>query len=114
MDSVSCGQMSSIWLTFLPIDVGHTRVNGGALTHPVLYEQMQGSESLQQTNAEAIDAINVQDASAMVDLQRNANSQHAEPGLLSEKEKCLLYFYRYLHQRLNSVHEQKIQTTEIA
>lgn len=98
--AVSCGQMSSIWLTFLPIDVGHTHVIGGALTHPILYEQMQNNEALKQANAEAIDAINLQDASAMVDLQRNAYSRHGEAGLLSEKERCLLYFYRYLHQKL--------------
>ena len=112
--AVSCGQMSSIWLTFLPIDVGHTRVIGGALTHPLLYEQLQNSETAKQANAEAIDAINVQDASAMVDLQRNAMSQHAEPGLLSEKERCLLYFYRYLQQRLSTAHSQKIPATQIA
>jgi phenylpropionate dioxygenase-like ring-hydroxylating dioxygenase large terminal subunit len=112
--AVSCGQMSSIWLTFLPIDVGHTRVIGGALTHPVLYEQLQQSEAATLANAEAIDAINAQDASAMVDLQRNANSQHAEPGLLSEKERCLVYFYRYLHQRLNTIYEKKIPAIEIA
>lgn len=106
--AVSCGQMSSIWLTFLLVDVGHTRVIGGALTHPLLYEQMQDNPGLQAENAAAIDAINVQDASAMVDLQRNAYSQYATPGLLSEKETCLLYFYRYLHQRLTAVSDQGV------
>ncbi len=100
--AVSCGQMSSIWLTFLPVDVGHTRVIGGALTHPALYEKLQMDEQLKLENSAAIDAINVQDASAMVDLQRNAHSQHAAPGLLSIKEQCLLYFYRYLHQQVSS------------
>lgn len=110
--AVSCGQMSSIWLTFLPVDVGHTRVIGGSLTHPVLYEQMKDSPELQAANAAAIDAINVQDSSAMVDLQRNAYSQHATPGLLSEKETCLLYFYRYLHERLTSVGDDVVADIE--
>lgn len=101
-------------MSFLAIDVVLTRVIGGALTHPALHEQMQDSESLKQANAEAIDAINVQDSSATIDLQRNANSQHTEPGLLSENEKCLLYFYRCIHQRLSSANQQKIPVTEIA
>lgn len=111
--AVSCGQMSSIWLTFLPIDSGQTRVIGGALTHPVLYEQLQNSEDMKQQNAAAIDAINQQDASAMVDLQRNANSQHTEPGLLSVKEKCLLFFYRYLHHQLNNELKTNIPSVQI-
>ena len=99
--------MSSIWLTFLPIDADHTRVIGGALTHPLFYEQMQASKKLQDENTAAINAINHQDASAMVDLQRNANSRYAEPGLLSEKEGCLLYFYRYLHKQLDTAYQDR-------
>jgi len=98
--AVSCSQFSAIWLTFLPLDVGHTRVIGGNLVPPDLYKMMQENDALREGNAASIDQINSEDASAMVGLQRNAGSAHAEPGLLSEMERCLLYFYRYLAQRL--------------
>ncbi len=98
--AVSCSQFGGIWLTFLPIDAGHTRVIGGNLVNPVMYEMVTRSQKSQAANAEAINAINKEDAQAMVNLQRNAHSMYAEPGLLSIKEKCLLYFYRYLGERL--------------
>ncbi len=100
--AVSCAPFASIWLTFLPIDVGHTRVIGGNLMPTDLFEEVGQSEALQAALSTGINAINAQDASAMVNLQRNASSRHAEPGLLSQKEKCLLYFYRYLGGRLGT------------
>lgn len=100
--AVSCTQMSSIWLTFLPLDVGHTRVIGGNLVHPLLYEQLCQSRDLENANTDSINAINAEDASAMVNLQRNAHSAYASPGLLCEKEKNLLWFYRYLSRMLGT------------
>ena len=98
--AVSCAPFASIWLTFLPIDVEHTRVIGGNLIPSDLHKLVSQSEQLESALADGVNAINVQDASAMVNLQRNAGSAHAEPGLLSEKEKCLLHFYRYLGKQL--------------
>ncbi len=94
--AVSCSQFTSVWLTFLPIDVGHTRVIGANLVHPLLYEQLSQSEEALAMNEAAINQINAEDASAMINLQRNAHARHAEPGLLCDKERCLLFFYRYL------------------
>lgn len=105
--AVSCTQFNAIWLTFLPVDVGHTRVIGGNLVHPDFYEGLQQSASARAENAAAIDRINAEDASAMVNLQRNAHSMFAEPGLLCEKERCLLYFYRYLAGRLFAPNESQ-------
>jgi len=99
--AVSCTQFGGIWLTFLPIDVGHTRVIGGNLVNPAMYEMVTRSPETQAGNAQAINAINREDAQAMVNLQRNAHSMFAEPGLLGIKEKCLLYFYRYLATKLD-------------
>jgi len=101
--AVSCSQMSSIWLTFLPIDVGHTRVVGGNLVPPDLYDLLMQDESMRLANTDAVNAINAQDASAMVNLQKNVRSRHAEPGLLCEKERNLLDFYRYLSSQLDRV-----------
>jgi len=98
--AVSCTQFNAIWLTFLPIDVDRTRVIGGNLVHPDLYKALEADAALRDSNAASIDRVNSEDASAMVGLQRNAASAHAEPGLLCEMERCLLHFYRYLAQRL--------------
>ncbi len=101
--AVSCSQMSSIWLSFLPIDVGHTRVIGGNLVPPDVYDELMQDEPKRLANAEVVNAINAQDASAMVNLQKNVGSLHAEPGLLCEKERNLLDFYRYLSTQLDHV-----------
>ncbi len=98
--AVSCSQFGGIWLTFLPVDVGHTRVIGGNLVNPAMYEMVNKSAKSLAGNTDAINEINREDALAMVNLQRNAHSIFAEPGLLSIKEKCLLYFYRYLGDAL--------------
>ena len=36
----------------------------------------------------------------MIDLQRNAGTGFAEPGLLNEREEALVRFYRYLANQL--------------
>lgn len=100
--AVSCSQMSSIWLTFLPVDCTHTRVIGGNLVPPDMHAVLAADEALSRANADAINAINAQDASAMVNLQKNVRSRFAEPGLLSEKERNLLCFYRYLQRMLSA------------
>lgn len=99
--AVSCSQFTAIWLTFLPVGIDRTRIIGGNLVHPELYEILASDDDLLQYNADLINRINGEDASAMVGLQRNAHSNHAEPGLLAEMERCLLYFYRYLADRLD-------------
>jgi phenylpropionate dioxygenase-like ring-hydroxylating dioxygenase large terminal subunit len=98
--AVSCTQFSGIWLTFLPVAVDRTRVIGGNLVHPELHAMLMAEDDARAENAAAIERINREDAAAMVELQRNARSAHATPGLLSEKERCLLDFYRYLGRRL--------------
>ncbi len=98
--TVSCTQAGGTWLTFLPLDVDRTRVIGGALVLPEIYEAVEADEAVREALAAYTNKINGEDASAMVALQRNAGSAYAEPGLLCEMERCLLYFYRYLAQQL--------------
>ncbi len=100
--AVSCSQMSSIWLTFLPLDASLTRVIGGNLVPPDLHAHFEIHEKERLANADAVNAVNAQDARAMVNLQKNVRSRFAEPGLLSEKERNLLCFYRYLSRQLGS------------
>lgn len=52
---------------------------------------------------EVIAQLNREDSSAMIDLQRNAQTRFAEPGVLNEREEALVYFYRYLANQLGAM-----------
>jgi phenylpropionate dioxygenase-like ring-hydroxylating dioxygenase large terminal subunit len=110
--AVSCSQLSSIWLTFLPIDHQTTRVIGGNLVPPDYFAYLQAHPEAMQPNVDAVNAINAQDARAMVNLQKNVRSRFAAPGLLSEKERNLLCFYRYLYRKLAGVTHDSATSTE--
>jgi len=114
--AVSCSQMSSVWLTFLPIDYQTTRVIGGNLVPPDYFEFLQARPDAVQPHVDAVNALNAQDARAMVNLQKNVRSRFAAPGLLSEKERNLLCFYRYLYRKLGGerVHESALTNGESA
>ena len=91
-----------MWLTFLPIGVDRTRAIGALLVCPEEYARLEANAELREQTKLTIDVINSEDASATAQLQRNAHSRFATPGLLNEKEACLLDFYRYLGARLAS------------
>lgn len=98
--NISCSQGNANWLTFLPVSLNETRVIGGFLVPPDEYERLQTVPEELSATKDMIELINHEDASAMVDLQRNAGSRFAEPGQLNIREKPLLLFYRYLADRM--------------
>lgn len=98
--NVSCSQGNANWLSFLPISPGETRVIGGFLVPPEEYERLQTVPDELAATRELIVRINDEDASAMIDLQRNVRSRFAPPGKLNIREEPLLMFYRYLSSRL--------------
>jgi len=103
--NISCSQGNANWLTFLPLSPGKSRVIGGFLVPPDEFERLQSQPEELAMTRDMIEEINEEDASAMVDLQRNAHSRYAEPGQLNVKETALLYFYRYLADRLAGPHK---------
>lgn len=98
--SISCSPGQCMWLTFLPVSVDRTRALGALLVCPEEFERVEASADYRARAKATVDLLNEEDASAMVDLQRNVRSRHASPGLLCEKEACLLDFYRHLGARL--------------
>ncbi len=98
--NISGTQGNTNWLSFLPISPGKTRVIGGFLVSPNEFERLQAEPEELSATRSAIETINEEDASAMVDLQNNAHSRFAEPGKLNRREEALLWFYRYLAERL--------------
>ena len=98
--NISCSQGNANWLTFLPISPGETRVIGGLLVPPDEYERLQNAPEEREQTRQMIEMINNEDAAAMIDLQKNVNSRAAKPGQLNIRELPLLYFYRYLSERL--------------
>ena len=98
--NISCSQGNANWLSFIPTSTGETRVIGGFLVPPDEYERLQGEPDELQMTRDVVATINEEDASAMVDLQRNARSRFAERGKLNVREEPLLHFYRYLANRL--------------
>ena len=100
--NISGTQGNTNWLSFLPISPGETRVIGGFLVPPEEYERLQSEPEELKVVRESIETINEEDASAMVDLQRNARSRFAQPGKLNTREEALLWFYRYLADRLET------------
>lgn len=99
--NLSFSPASTVWLTFTPVDVGHTRTQGGYLVPTSEYDRIMADEVELELTREAIAQLNREDASAMIDLQRNAKSRHAERGLLNEREEALVHFYRYLAGQLD-------------
>lgn len=100
--NISCTQGNANWLSFLPISPGQTRVIGGFLVPPQEYERLKSEPAELEQTREAIELINEEDASAMVDLQRNSGSRFAVPGKLNVREEALVWFYRYLADRLGT------------
>ena len=98
--NISCSPAGAVWLNFHPVDPGHTRVTGGYLVPPSEYERISADTDELELTRELIAQLNRQDSSAMIDLQRNASTQFAEPGLLNEREEALVHFYRYLANQL--------------
>lgn len=98
--NISCSQGNANWLTFLPLSPGRSRAIGGFLVPPAEYERLQNEPEELDMTRQLIEEINREDASAMIDLQRNARSHHAVPGPLNIRETALLHFYRYLATRL--------------
>lgn len=105
--NISCSQGNANWLTFLPLEPGKSRAIGGFLVPQDEYERLQGEPEELALTRDMIDEINREDASAMIDLQRNAHSRYAEPGQLNVRETALLYFYRYLADRLGKLQKQR-------
>ncbi|MEP2987358.1 MAG: aromatic ring-hydroxylating dioxygenase subunit alpha [Parasphingorhabdus sp.] len=101
--NISCSQGNANWLTFMPINPGETRVIGGFLVPPDEYERLRAEPEELELTGQLINAINNEDASAMIDLQKNVKSRAAKPGQLNIREEPLLYFYRYLSRRLGGV-----------
>ena len=73
---------------------------GGLLVPPDEYERLQNAPEEREQTRQMIEMINNEDAAAMIDLQKNVNSRAAKPGQLNIRELPLLYFYRYLSERL--------------
>jgi len=105
--NISCSPAATTWLTFHPIDTGHTRVRGAYLVPPGEFERMHQTEGEVEMTTDAINQLNREDSSAMVGLQRNARSRFAEPGLLNEREEALVHFYRYLADKLSPDNEDQ-------
>lgn len=98
--NISCSPAGAVWLNFHPLDPGQTRVTGGYLVPPSEFERINAdTEELDLTRA-VIAQLNQEDASATIDLQRNARTRFAEPGVLNEREEALVHFYRYLANQL--------------
>jgi phenylpropionate dioxygenase-like ring-hydroxylating dioxygenase large terminal subunit len=98
--NISCSPAGAVWLNFHPLEPGHTRVTGGYLVPPSEFERINAdSVELDLTRA-VIAQLNQEDASATIDLQRNARTRYAEPGILNEREEALVHFYRYLANQL--------------
>ena len=98
--NISCSPGQCMWLTFLPMGVDKTRALGALLVCPEEFARLEASAELRANTRATVELLNTEDASAMVDLQRNAHSRFATPGVLNQKEACLLDFYRYLGARL--------------
>jgi len=98
--NISCSPAGAVWLNFHPLDPGHTRVMGGYLVPPGEYERISADTDELELTREVIAQLNREDSSAMIDLQRNARTRFAEPGLLNEREEALVHFYRYLANQL--------------
>ena len=108
--NISCSQSNANWLSFIPISPGETRVIGGFLVPPDEYERLQSAPEELAVTRMMIETINQEDASAMIDLQRNVRSRVAAPGKLNIREEPLLYFYRYLADRTGANLSCKIQS----
>ena len=100
--NISCSPAGAVWLNFHPLDPGHTRVTGGYLVPPSEYERISADPDELELTRAVIAQLNREDSSAMVDLQRNAGTRFAEPGLLNEREEALVHFYRYLANQLRT------------
>ena len=98
--NISCSQGNTNWLSFIPISPGETRVIGGFLVPPDEFERLQGAPEELAMTRQIIETINQEDASAMIDLQRNTRSRFASPGKLNVREEPLVHFYRYLANRV--------------
>lgn len=96
--NISCGPAGTVWLTFTPDGLGRTHVRGAYLVPPDEYDRIVADGELELLEA-AMEQLNSEDASAMVDLQRNTQTRYAEPGILNEREEALVHFYRYLAHR---------------
>lgn len=90
------------WLTFVPPEVGSTRVRGAYLMPAAGYERIRQTEGELEMTQFALVQLNREDSSAMVDLQRNAHSRFAQPGILNSSEEALAHLYRYLADQLSS------------
>ncbi len=100
--NISFGPASVVWLNFLPLDTGTTQVTGGYLVPPSEYERILAEPGELAMTKDLIAQLNREDSSAMVDLQRNARTRFAEPGLLNQREEGLVHFYRYLAHQLST------------
>ena len=98
--NISCSPAGAVWLNFHPLDPGHTRVTGGYLVPPSEFERINADPDEFDATRELIAQLNREDSSATIDLQRNARTRFAEPGLLNEREEALVHFYRYLANQL--------------
>ena len=100
--NISCSPGQCMWLTFLPAGIDRTRALGALLVCPEEYARIEQSAKVRAETEATVELLNTEDSSAMVDLQRNAHSRYAVPGVLNEKEACLLDFYRYLAAKLGT------------
>lgn len=105
--NISCSPASTTWLTFMPIDIAKTRVRGAYLVSPEEFDRIHQTEGELAFTQTTIAQLNREDSSAMIDLQRNAYSKFAEPGILCDREEALIHFYRYLADRLGSSGAQR-------
>lgn len=104
--NISFSPASTVWLSFLPIDVDRTHVIGGYLVPPDEYERITESpEELAFTN-EVIEQLNREDSTATIALQRAAGSRLATRGPFNAREAGLIHFYRYLALRFGALSRQ--------
>lgn len=98
--NISCTPAGAVWLNFHPLSTGQTQVTGGYLVPPSEYDRILANPEELELTRQLIAQLNIEDSAAMVDLQRNAGTGFAEPGLLNEREEGLVHFYRYLANHL--------------
>lgn len=90
----------TFWMSFMPIDVSHVQVFWGVDIHP--NAMPEGEARVQRIAAlkASFHAINDEDKPVTAAIARNAKALAAEPGRLSQKEKTIWDFQRYLARML--------------
>lgn len=93
------------WMSLQPSGTEQVRVHWGLDAYPgSIPEGEEGDKRIADLRV-AFDKINAEDKGIVQDIRRNAASQHANPGALSPKERCLWDFQKYLARMLCALNE---------